>query len=64
MVMKKGLKYPRFSGLDVSVDGSIYFFLLFLFFDIFIDYAITVVPLPPPTPLHPAHPPPSHIPPP
>ena len=28
----------------------------FLMFNIFIDYAITVVPFPPPTPLHPAHP--------
>ena len=28
---------------------------VFFFFDIFIDYAITVVPFPPFTPLHPAH---------
>ena len=28
----------------------------FVFFNIFIDYAITVVPFPPFTPLHPAHP--------
>ena len=34
------------------------------FLNIFIDYAITVVSFPPPTPLDPAHPPPSHIPPP
>ena len=34
----------------------------FYFLNIFIDYAITVVPFPP-TPLHPAQPPPSHIPP-
>ena len=37
--------------------------ILFLKKNIFIDYAITVVPFPPPTPLHPAHAPPSHIPP-
>ena len=29
---------------------------LFIYFNIFIDYAITVVPFPPFTPLHPAHP--------
>ena len=35
---------------------------IFLFFNIFIDYAITVVPFPP-TPLHPAHPLPPTFPP-
>ena len=36
----------------------------FFFFNIFIDYAITVVPFPPPfTPLHPAHPLPPTFPP-
>ena len=33
------------------------------FFNIFIDYAITVVPFPPLTPLHPAHPLPPTFPP-
>ena len=32
------------------------YFKYILFFNIFIDYAITVVPFPPPTALHPAHP--------
>ena len=43
----------------------VFFFLCFnLLFNIFIDYAITVVPFPPPlTPLHPAHPLPPTFPP-
>ena len=37
--------------------------MFFCFFNIFIDYAITVVPFPPLTPLHPAHPLPPTFPP-
>ena len=33
-----------------------YLFYFLYYFNIFIDYAITVVPFPPPTPLHPALP--------
>ena len=33
-----------------------FFLSIFIFLNIFIDYAITVVPFPPFTPLHPAHP--------
>ena len=40
-----------------------HFAKLKLFKNIFIDYAITVVPFLPFTPLHPAHPPPTHNPP-
>ena len=36
---------------------------VYIFLNIFIDYAITVVPFPPPTPLHPAHPLPPTFPP-
>ena len=39
------------------------YLLKFLFLNIFIDYAITVVPFPPFTPLHPAHPLPPTFPP-
>ena len=43
---------------------SILKFFYFIFLNIFIDYAITVVPFPAPlTPLHPAHPLPPPFPP-
>ena len=46
---------------DIGEKSFIFYFLnffnvLFYFLNIFIDYAITVVPFPPFTPLHPAHP--------
>ena len=37
-------------------------YFIYLFFNIFIDFAITVVPFPPPTPPHPAHPLPPTLP--
>ena len=42
---------------------SLWHFVVKFFLNIFIDYAITVVPFPPPTPLHPAHPLPPTFPP-
>ena len=42
---------------------AFFLFLFFFFLNIFIDFAITVVPFPPPTPLHPAHPLPPTFPP-
>ena len=44
------------------LEGWNWNFILF-YFNIFIDYAITVVPFPPFTPLHPAHPLPATFPP-
>ena len=52
------------SNLWLFRIGTVHSFTLYFFFNIFIDYAITVVPFPPPfTPLHPAHPPPPTFPP-
>ena len=44
-------------------DGLFFFFPSVFFINIFIDYAITVIPFPPLTPLHPAHPLPPTFPP-
>ena len=57
--------YSQACWLWVSTQTTLYELLLRFFFKkyIFIDYAITVVPFPPPTPLHPAHPLPPTFPP-
>ena len=52
------LKYSWLPLFGSASENSISFF-----FNIFIDYAITVVPFPPLTPLHPAHPLPPTFPP-
>ena len=55
-----------FRGLLVGIfnnDFFILFYFILIFENIFIDYAITVVPFPPHTPLDPAHPLPPTFPP-
>ena len=62
------INYYNYQYNVITVKANITYFvthicMLFPFLNIFIDYAITVVPFPPSTPLHPAHPLPPTFPP-